>query len=858
MTNGFTVLLASAGPAEAVLGVLMDWSATGLLSGFAWVRSEDLRDGPVAALHVTEGVAHGTSLQRLLARESPTLVRVCAVLPTYAPTDFGEVVSGRQESRLVQVIQTAGTAWRVSPLRCVIPRGPADAGLVNLGREGWHTLVVSPEESAGPQQGIVPLDKDEDPQDLAAHAAAAIAGLTGLWSHMNEAPLDDDRPPTNGYPRLARSQARWLDARAAQERLRDETLSMRTVPRPTTARGEVVYIDNTAMATEDMARAVLRRHTTQFKSAREHPQNEPVKHIRLGEAIKMFFSFLASAVVARPGQWLRQLMEGVSSHVADRFQRAIFGSDASRFEVVVGTSWKRRTWRDIDTLVDELERTVQGEFGPRPHEGAPDFSRVWRDYVEAGLTLLDAGDRGETQPIRVGTDFGVLREAARVAPTASADYAEIPSTITATTGLRSVEPFNWRDQTLVESMLRDLPDSPLAEQARDRFRTWRTATADSYAAQAGRMVGRLVADLMDEVQSLTRKLSQAAAPPSEQGLLARQRRLATHLRVLSLVAFGLMAASTALGWFGVVTWAVAWIILGSVLAVWLVTSIIMFVHGQRDLFAEINRRRVLVAEAEANLANWRAATRDLRRCIQGYAQFLQWSRILAVFVNEPFGRPDGTSAVEATAPIGLPLNVQWGHCSITAEKLPSLTAHLRRNLYRTGWLGLRWDTVLADAGRRLGPDASEIQSAPNRMFSERSGVPESQLDPWADILRREGVGSVAAAQAWAGLGGDTPGLEAWSTAAQVVKADGSTNTIEAFLGELADPDTGPAFDTRLVTQQVMMHSHHLVQPPPWFRKQEGSERAAVVRVEMSRGLQPGTIRLPQPPEQFRPEEGWLA
>lgn len=837
-----SVLLSESGPVDAIVGLLTDWSAAGLLAPFVVVNAADVREGPIPALRVHRGVAHGGFLQGFLADSGDSLIRLCSLVPAFsldgavAPSLLPSAEPGLL--RAVQNMRNVPT----TQVRCIVARGGGNDVPIELARLGWHNIIVSPEESSGPRQGVVPLAESLDALAMAQPAAAAVAALAGLWSGVAAGPLDDQMPSASGHPKLMRAQARWLDASALEAHLRERTLETAANPLPQGI-SQVAYIDDAEVAAVDMARVVTSRHKGAFKSGRQAAEEGAVQDIGAWAAFKMFFGFLASSLRSAPGEWFRRVMDGVSSQVADRFQRSLFGSGDSRYRVVVGTSWRRMSWADVTELTTGMEQELQGEFGARRHEAAPDFSPVWRDYVDGALTLLDAGDRG-TPPITVGSGLGVLREARLAVPPADEDFRDVPGDVRVATGVAEVEPFNWRDQEILQAALVEAGEEKASSStAADELRAWRASVRPTYVAQVGAELGGWIAGLVAEVGSLTAEITNAATPPGREELLAQVRRTASRVRWLFIIALLLLVGGALLGALSVVSWAIAGAIMGGIVVSWLISSIVVFTRGQQALFAEINRRRVLVSKAEANVANWQAATRDLKRGIQGYEQFLQWSRALRAVVNEPFGHTVTAQPLRAAGLEGLPQNVRWGRGVADEDRVRSVLVALRQRLYRIGWLGPVWDAVLADAPGRLGPEAARLAEDPRRLFNERAGVSESLLDPWVTSLST-GVGREAGDAAWAALRADGR-AEVWRSAA-TVSSLGANQGVDAFLNDLGAENGGPPFDSRLLNDVARSHNAQRVDGQPWVSRFEGEAALGVVRVELSPAIDPTWLSIQKP------------
>ena len=86
--------------------------------------------------------------------------------------------------------------------------------------EGWHNLLVAPEDSAGPGLGAVPWGPLTDPLDFAQYTAPVIAGIAGLWAGLEQTPFDTLEILPGQTVRAVRAFYRRLDTSEVEEHLR--------------------------------------------------------------------------------------------------------------------------------------------------------------------------------------------------------------------------------------------------------------------------------------------------------------------------------------------------------------------------------------------------------------------------------------------------------------------------------------------------------------------------------------------------------------------------------------------------------------------------------------------------------------
>ncbi|MDD0859588.1 hypothetical protein NHF46_21520 [Arthrobacter alpinus] len=153
----------------------------------------------------------------------------------------------------------------------------------------------------------------------------------------------------------------------------------------------------------------------------------------------------------------------------------------------------------------------------------------------------------------------------------------------------------------------------------------------------------------------------------------------------------------------------AWII-GSIVLVWLITTLIVFTRGQRELFRLLNARATMLEQDEINRQNLRHILRDLRRLGDTYSQFLAWSHVIGNVLHEPFGRAPAAGTAKEVYVQGLPLNVKVGSAAISSQNISRAAAQLRQGIFSTGWLSQSWQTAINGAPAQLGTAALRFQA----------------------------------------------------------------------------------------------------------------------------------------------------
>lgn len=838
------ICMAPAGPASGVRAAFADWSAAGLLGPYLWVEPSAVTPGTATtpAVQCSDGRVIGTSIQHTLTQARFDRVRVVSIVPAVGGASL---VDPAVEQAVLQSVLGTGAVMQqqVDLFRFIVTRpqsGPVGGDLV---REGWHNIICSPELSVGPRLGHQTLPSSIDPVELGAPAASVIASVAAMWVGQQQGPLDGVQAPFGRTLRLARSWYRDLDARTIEDDVRRRVLAIDgAVPQPTQQGGQPVYIDDAASACQDLAASVLKRHASLFKSERKSPQPVAKQQIGMGEAAGKLASFIRLTIGQAPSKWYSLMVGSAPDQAASRMQSLVFGDDPSNFAVVADGQLLSGTadWQQVSEAAGNLDQLSNG---PRAHQAAGDFSPVWSDFMACGLMLVDGGDRGQNQAIMVGNERGVLRHMSDSAPAPDEWFTDIGTRLRNQIGIGRVQAADPLGVHTLRERLMSLASHPSlsreAEETLRRLDEWKGRHAQSYAAQTGAMLANELLDTSREVQNLARTVRQGPqVDTSNANTQGRQRRIGMWMRVLTF-ALVVMVLLTLLGAaFNVLTWmSLLWVSLSS-LVFWFGGSLALYMIGQRDLFADLNRQRQAMSQAEANEYNLKAAVRDLHRLGEGYGQFLEWTRVLGVMLHEPFGRGVAARTVPPLIESGLPMSVGIGRAECDEESTEQVVDLLRRELFHVGWLGNPWNAALQEASQRLGARGRDLEQNPSLMFSQRARVEESLLTPWADSLERDGVGDSGAAEFWHRAMGRLVQPDYVSRLVSQVRPAGGDTPVptEAFLAGVGSGEVSAnRFDTALLTRENRQGDANVVEVTWPLEHAHGLGRRAVM-VQLGRAL----------------------
>jgi hypothetical protein len=835
------IFLAPDGQPAGVLDVLTDLSAAGLVDRFVWVRGEQVTATGATGITVMGGRRRTVEIQDVLADLSPSRIRLCVLVPVNA-TDRPVAID--TEQYLAGLVTEVASTTPLTRVRCILTRteaagapaangsGGRSAGLPPdevLDRDGWHNVLLAPEDRDGPAAIARLLTATTDPVEVGRHAAPMVAGLLGLWTGVGESPLDNLRP-TPGI-RAGRAFYRSVDARKVERELRRKVLATHPeLPRPKKDGNAVVYASNPAGACAHMEWNWWRKHGNDLVSAELQSHKEHAQPLDWRNALKMFYSYLWAALKTRVLELPPSVRAQMAARLADTVQNLCFGAGESGYEVVV----KGRDRHGLAARVQELtgedirqlyRRLISEGAYQAPSRG--DQKEIWKDYAWGAFTLADAGNRGLPEMGSLQESDGhpaVLRSVADCAPSRVDDFV-ITGKLATHLDLTRVAPGDLRGLAAMRKQLYSASQNPSIENEAsnklDQLTPWEKKYAHGYSALvANRVFGNLEYTLARIKTTIERILELREELRKLDATEKRRRWLAAVLGVLMVLGW-------VAGWILVAHVVIAvrtavYIGIGLFLA-WLVAVLVRFYKEQKEFFQREHRRRQLVSELEAALQNLERAMFDLRRLEEAYEQYLVWSRIVGEVLFAPYG-PDPEGA-EATVHVGfgLPKAAKTADADPVEDAIRRAAATLRTEQFKAGWLAKPWEMHCAAAGKHL--DNLELESNPKLLFEVHGGVLGSHLHQWAEYLLENGTAPTIGDAVWENVRGllDGPLAEPGQpldglkprllSSVRSGTGDGRSIELEEFLHGVDQGSASPdeRFTPRIFSAQAQADSYSRVQ-----------------------------------------------
>lgn len=827
--SGTVVVLATRGDTStAVVDVLRDWSAAGMVDSFAWVDQEELYASAglasVPATVVEDGKVRRETLGAHLAdfRTLSTVRLVAFDAPGTLQATLAQAAANNLRDELGR------TGWSVLLLHVIA--GTEGLRASEAAWLAWQNLVLAPEDSwdARPNVYSEPLTPESGLTERTEHFATALLSIGGLWRGAGGSPFDAEPVAPGMSVRVTRSFVRGLDASAVSRAAYQQTVGFSGgLPRPRATGGErLPYLTDPQAAASSLVGQLVERHQALFSLEREAPPVLRPTDVSIGRAIGLFWSFLLAAVKGAPKAWAERLLSDVASGVAGRAQRILFGENESQYRVTVFSRDASGQLASVRALAERNQPVVAAvhTLVPNIDLTLPDTDPFWREFVAGALTLADGGAHGALAPVRQGADPGVVRDISVIVPSPTDAYLQTGA-LAARIHNQPIEPVDAFTARRVRRQLEDVASSDPAlgaeaSRALQDLRDWFRPHARSYAGQVGDKIASRVMDAAEDVDNNRRILEEAAGETGISGKIERaQSRLAKKQRFFLLGFLGAILVIVALLLLSVVAPVVAAILGLLSLLGWFSGAFLTFFRGQQELFRLMNSREQDAKNAEIAVVNLGHAVADLNRLTILYGQFLQWSSVLGTFLQAPLGRP--VLAKRDLVRISRWTNraAQFAVADADETKIAVALERVSSDLFAPGWLGPVWDQLLAGAPERLGPRGVELAANPAVLFGDPCVDDDAPLRLWAASLREAGVDEALGEDLWrrarSRIVRDSGQLtDTLLTDVRVVGANATAMLSAAdFLGAVAagsDPRQDRAFRLDLFGPEARGRNAHLV------------------------------------------------
>lgn len=705
-----------------LVSVFRDWMAAGLITPIGIIDVDSLDDSLIPTLLIDGGGARMRLLEQALSGQLATVARLCVVSDVSTPTSQ---VAPSASQQIVGALRSSLSQIDVLQLRLFVGASGADWRSGLAPQLGWHNLVLAPEDSMAPGYPSLPLTNSaDDPRWLMA-VAGSLASLLGLWVGQISSELDGRTAPGGGLVAPVRCFSRALSADEVEEAVAHALMDVGVhYPTPRVDNQKAVSAPDPVAAALGMADELLAKHPSVLPRARTTPAPPAPRAIGFVEALKAFFTFMIDAIKGAPRAIANAAVHRAKASLAQAVTHVVYGAESGFAVVVRGVraDGSPATWTEFEAGVDAVTlRAGQpaGELGAPFQDPA-----LWEDYVRAGMTLLDAGNRDAQLPYRtVGTSRAVIVETAHVAPRQDEPF-ELPAHLAAYLP-------NWRVEAVdsiglrrlyerLDGMRNQYPNlaGDIAHE-QQRLRTWVKRGQQSYAGHVGTRLAGAYHGLVEEISQIESKVAALQQQSGDEETVGgaydragRTVRLLTTGLVLLLAILGVLAGLT------VIT--VPVLISVSVLGLigWVVSGSLVLLSAQRELFRYLHRKAQAESELKVAQEHRLDALEDLRRVSRAYRQYLDWTRVFSAFIHAPLGKSQSATAGAMPVGSGMPLSTRMGRAIPTTDAVDEVSDRWRSHLFEVQWLSRAWEEFVVDVPNSLGELRFSIQNDPSLLRSD--------------------------------------------------------------------------------------------------------------------------------------------
>lgn len=681
----------------AVREVLRDWSAIDLVSQLLWIDVDVDGDGDEpAGVFIAGGDIQIVQPSQWLARYAS---RVGAAQPVVLQIPGTDAV-------LVPEIEIADCLSRIRlsasrPVQVIAPG--MDTPRLDLGAlwPAHVNLVLQPVDGYGPHAQPFPLQSSS--QQFGMHVAAGIASVAGLWRGV-EVPVWNrgGQQRVGQQVSVGRSYFRRLDGSQVLQQLEAAILPVGPqLPPPYRRSRSLPPVERSRepAVIEDVASSLVQVYPIlQFHPPADFVPPAP-KRIRLLQAIRDLLAFIATSLIALPGEWARRSVKRAEV----RLNQAIVGSD-SAFQIQLG-----RVSEQSNDAVAVLRGQVSDELAlHRISPSAPDTAGLWQSVRQTLCGLADGDElpAGVSEPSAAG-ERAVLSDATLLVVDPEAEPYRLDYGV-----LSGVDGFSIPASDPLAGILLDRQFAHALAVDTDSQATSNVSIGERQLAlrswlQCDRsLMGRLVHGLGTEC---ARAIDALEGTSSEDEFLAqqqlRQQVNASQRKVRRTIVLSLLVLVAALAVVvGLAVLAVVSILIAAVLALialvsWMVIGSWAFLTQQRTLYKLLHRmdvdaaRRRWAADAVVQLLG------ELDRLTAIYRQATLWSRIFSAAISRPFGAGKPADALVHRPGLlrgELPLSMAIGTAEFDQVKQRGLLSEIRESMFGVGWLGRRFQLRLKE------------------------------------------------------------------------------------------------------------------------------------------------------------------
>lgn len=733
--SSFTIFVTADG-AGPIMAAMRDLAALGLVTGYLWAP---VGASAEHAIVVDGARSRAGSLEEELATLDPDTVRVVAVSRwkdepgARAALDAGNCVltSMPSNSKRLHVIIAEPDGSDVAPR--------VDGG--------WCNIVVSPEDGYRPSAPHMGWSTSPAPDVEGLRVAHSLAGLAGVLRDQEETWTDDLTPSMR--LRVARVYYRRVDGRRVEKAVHKRLFAMNDgLPRVWGRSGRGTHFPDPNAACTALAQRWWEMARSDLLSGREKSEQEGAANIGIAQALKLFVTFVLSALVKAPGQWVRAQIRAAREHIIDSVQGHIFG-DNSAYQVVL--SQDARCGGSRDDVSRAL--TILDDSLPRVEETRLHHEQTWRALVEGALVLGDGATGGSAMSLEETTEPRTVARPSAIVPS-SKDRFELSSwdvrrrlKIDAVESGDSMGTHHLAHR--LQGLTRDAALGAAAATELERLQAWWRTQQNTYGGRSAELLAQAHRTAVQEIQTISDRLrtDEEQLALQEEELSGDQKRARRGVLVWFFAGTGFAVIFVILGITSILIPGLAAALAAIAVSAAVLGAFMTFYSSQRRLFHVLHEMQRTADEAPMLSRNRRAAIADARRTLEAYRIHQQWMSVLREFLQDPFGA--GSLSVQEDPDVSgnLPLAAAIGIGEADQTLVAREVHRLQRKFFGQGWLHSLWAAYLDALPGHLGVDGVHLETA-KEIFSMRSDDAHANLAAVIAATTRLGQPSSVGLQAW--------------------------------------------------------------------------------------------------------------
>ncbi len=718
MSNTVIIGRVASQDVTGVLGVVRDWTASGLLKSSHWINL----DTPDMVLRIDSDSENSFSLNDWIAQGIGSLeiyvlqpLRDSASLITYAEIQAA-------------FADYAGLTAKLSSLVNVVV--PTDS-LPKLKSSPFFlqqlNYVAEPVDGFKPGEGAVPVTSKSG--FYSQHAAKELATVAGLWPGQAEPGLPNQLKPAGLEAEIivGRSFLRYVDASALVTSATDQlvTSAQDSLPAPKDPQLGVTLETVQPGQERDFIRVTvdsfMAAHAEQLKFKKTWPDyRSKVDGLSFFQGLSRFLKWAMKKTPELLMLTLQRKVDDLKLKVATPVQ-GLYGFESKVAVIVGGVTAHNNPSGTVLSGSDILAQLSDNEFASASAQpGAIQTSEriapsspgnLWNDFVEVTASLADgsklsAGNEGVQPPTVAGRRL-VITKPEFIAPNVAQDAFEIPVNVASAFKGRKL---TADDPLAAEVVLlelaerqkngRDLTPADRGQLAtlQNKLSTWINGNTsfvwkvgESIASQINLAVSAwstLVSELNMDVTTLN-----DVNERNKDRVVEAYKRFFAGSKYIALGAGALWLAQAVWLFFASGTWPVMasnwWayaIIVVAVLLLWnLLGPLVIWnelkalhqsenaIDDRLERFRHVEKIRGLV---------WQ----EVYRLNSYYSQYLAWSAVVSPFIHRGEKGTAKVSGGKLTMPKSLPNSMSLAVIEADKDAANNLAKSVQSSLYDTGWL----------------------------------------------------------------------------------------------------------------------------------------------------------------------------